>query len=67
MVSSGSSINLPFSEAKISFIEPAHKSVRPMLPAKSVSPAKSCGAASVIFPALDGRNSETLPGVCPGV
>jgi len=44
-VSSGRAINLPRSESKMASIEPPHKSVLPILPAKSVSPAKSWGRA----------------------
>jgi len=66
-VSSGSARSLCKRESIIFSIEPPHKSVRPMLPAKSVSPAKSCGAGMVTFPESAGKKRHELPGVCPGV
>src|SRR5205085_4016766 len=49
IVASGKCINLPRSESMISSIDPPHRSVRPMLPANSVSPASSCGTRISFF------------------
>src|SRR4029077_14411369 len=77
MVSSGSSSNFPLSERMIPANEPPQRSVRPMLPANSVSPAnnwptplledlaapESAGAPGT----SDGMYRQMLPGVWPGV
>ena len=59
MVSSGKASTLSCSESIIFSIDPPGRSVRPMLPAKRVSPAINYFSA--------GKYRQMLPSVWPGV
>src|SRR5579862_6489614 len=56
IVSSGSASNFKRIDRIISGYDPPHKSVRPIEPAKSVSPAKSHGACA--FPCVSCASEE---------